>query len=307
MYNGQFKASSSPGPQPVTTPAPTIKHRIKEWKSGWPFYRGQDLADYMTAGGLVKRLPSSARKSKKMHTSQGKVTVKMMKYVWLLNEKNFPKNALLVAPFTRNPASEYNRNSIANVKEIIAGRGLQYGTIVSNANIKDGFYKPGTLLKVVTVNEGMQTITEATLKLVPASSQIATTAMAEALMEIQSSTMKNTVSTAKSMDPFTLLSKEYSPSALFQAVGSIIEHGQNLSDHMGVWVKVNETSTTFQPGATQSVLEALQATNPEKLPFDSDIKVSSERNNKPKQTETSTTTKVMLGTIAAGIAGYFLL
>ena len=306
MYNGQFKAQSS-GPQAVTQ-RPTIKHRIKEWKSGWPFYRGQDLANYMTAGGIVKRLPSSARKSKKMHTSQGRTTVKMMKHTWMLNEKNFPKNALLVAKFARNPANEYhNRNSIANVKEIIAGRGLPAGEIVSNANIKDGFYKPGTLLKVVTVNEGMQTITETTLKLVPASSQMATTAMTELLMELGDVGMNMTIKTAESMDPFTLLSKEYSPSALFKAVGRIYEHGNHLADHMGVWVRVNETSTTFQPGATQSVLEALQATNPEKLPFDSDIKVNTERNNQPKQNETSTTTKVMLGTIAAGIAGYFLL
>ena len=326
MYNGT-------GPKPVKKPPGGYPgdqpgaYRAKNWGKGFPFYKGRDLRDYIVTGGLVKLLPSKARKEKKLFFNPyppkpgfpKKVPMRTMKVTWLLNAKNFPANALLIAPYSRNPhpLNQYHdKNSITNVGGNIAGLQLPLwagndGTIASNANVRDGFYKKGTKLKVVTINETMQTITETTLKLVSLRSVTTMTAEAKLAFEIQKAIMTETMKQAEYVDPVSFLDSEYTPSKLFKKVGKIIQQGQNLDKEIGVWVIVNQVTVPFKPlqnnngrklakqAKRKVVSDALKATEPETLPLDQDIKIQDEQ-SKPMP-------GFLLGSIAAGIAGLLLL
>lgn len=343
MYNGRTpsnrkdllsrQSSVSSGPTPMKTPPEGYPgdqpgaYRAKDWGKGFPFYKGRDLRDYIVTGGLVKLLPSKARKEKKLFFNPyppqsgfpKKVPVKAMKVRWLLNAKNFPANALLVAPHARNPHplnKYHDKNSIANVGGNIAGLQLPLwagndGTIASNANVRDGFYKKGTKLKIVTINETMQTITETTLKLVSLRSVTTITAEAKLAFEIQKAIMTQTMNLAEYIDPVSFLDSEYTPSKLFKKVGKIIQWGQNLDKAIGIWVIVNQVTVPFKPlqntkrsngrklDKRKIVSDALKATEPKNLPLDGDIQTQDEP-NKPIP-------GFLLGSIAAGIAGLLLL
>ena len=117
------------GPTPASQLDPN-RPRIRDWRVGYPFYRGLNWSDYLSQGALVQ-------------------------------SKNLKIRNIL---FGENPTG-----TLAVSERIGKEMYIPYfsGTIVSNTKIPNGYYKSGSTIKVVTADEINETVTEHTLKLMP--------------------------------------------------------------------------------------------------------------------------------------------
>ena len=280
--------------------------KATEWKKGYPFYRGKNVTDYITKGGFVKGLPSKAVTTKKMLTPKGTKKVEVIRLNWLQNRKNFPTGSVLIAgrdgrvPTRLHPNSKIKEkilpgNFKTNVLKNIYGyeNGISL-PVVSNANIKDGFYKRGTELKIVTINEKNQQITETTLKLTDKASVIKSI---EKLKQ-QGMILDAMVAVANFVDPLSFLGS-YAPfSGLYEQVADRIRFSWELDSYMGAWVVVDEKTVPLKPKMESSQQKRRQKRRQERR--------KAKRQERKSQRQTKMP-GLVLGSIDAGIAGLLLL